>query len=338
MKQIGTRTIAAMLLVLPLLACESIPHAAPKTCEMKTFKQDSADTREHCRQEAERGDARAQIYLGWMYYFGRGMKQDFAQALKWFGMAAEQGELKARDILQWMEWLIQQEEESESELGDGKEQYKPGFELILEDIAQDKAQAIQWFRGPAQQGRIGIRTEFGMLYYRGRAVERDYAKAVKWFRAAAQRGDAEAQYWLGMMADNGEGIKKDEVEAEKWIRLAAEQGEERAQNILQRMERLKFMHLKEAAQSGNAQAQYKLGVALIYENVERDEAQGVQWLRKAVAQGHSGAQTEIGLLYYKGLAVERDSAKAVRWFKLAAEQGDERAQDILRQMEGQASN
>ncbi len=40
---------------------------------------------------AEQGDADAQCSLGEMYDKGRGVAQDYAEAVKWYRMAAEQG-------------------------------------------------------------------------------------------------------------------------------------------------------------------------------------------------------------------------------------------------------
>ena len=40
---------------------------------------------------AEQGDAQAQFTLGAMYYNGRGVPQDYKQAVKWYRLAAEQG-------------------------------------------------------------------------------------------------------------------------------------------------------------------------------------------------------------------------------------------------------
>ena len=51
---------------------------------------------------AEQGDADAQFNLGAMYTFGRGVPQDYAEALKWFRKAAEQGEARAQSNLGWM--------------------------------------------------------------------------------------------------------------------------------------------------------------------------------------------------------------------------------------------
>jgi TPR repeat protein len=44
-----------------------------------------------CLSLAERGDARAQLSLGGMYYNGQGVRQDYTEAAKWTRKAAEQG-------------------------------------------------------------------------------------------------------------------------------------------------------------------------------------------------------------------------------------------------------
>ncbi len=44
------------------------------------------------RSLAELGDAVAQYSLGLMYYHGRGVPQDYAEAAKWYRKAAERGD------------------------------------------------------------------------------------------------------------------------------------------------------------------------------------------------------------------------------------------------------
>ena len=51
---------------------------------------DVSDFRETL-QLAEQGNADAQYNLGVMYYNGRGVRQDYAEAVKWYRQAAEQG-------------------------------------------------------------------------------------------------------------------------------------------------------------------------------------------------------------------------------------------------------
>jgi len=46
--------------------------------------------------EAEKGDARAQYYLGVMYHIGQGVLQDYKEAVKWWLLASDQGNAKAK--------------------------------------------------------------------------------------------------------------------------------------------------------------------------------------------------------------------------------------------------
>ena len=48
---------------------------------------------------AERGDARAQAFLGFMYEHGRGVPQDYVAAVYWYTSAAEQGHATAQYLL-----------------------------------------------------------------------------------------------------------------------------------------------------------------------------------------------------------------------------------------------
>ncbi len=54
---------------------------------------------EKTKQLAEQGDADAQYYLGWQYEYGQGVKEDYAEAVRWYTKAAEQGLDVAQDLL-----------------------------------------------------------------------------------------------------------------------------------------------------------------------------------------------------------------------------------------------
>ena len=54
------------------------------------------------RPLANQGDALAQTTLGEMYANGKGVPQDYAQALVWFRKAADQWYAPAQDDLSWM--------------------------------------------------------------------------------------------------------------------------------------------------------------------------------------------------------------------------------------------
>ena len=47
--------------------------------------------RDDIRKKAEAGEAESQLELGLMFYFGKGVEQDKAEAVKWWRRAAEQG-------------------------------------------------------------------------------------------------------------------------------------------------------------------------------------------------------------------------------------------------------
>jgi len=65
---------------------------------------------------------------------------------------------------------------------------------------------------------------------------------------------------------------------------------------------------------------YYRGVAGV-NGVAKDYAAALAQYRLAAAQGHDGAQNELGIMYAKANGVTRDYAEALRWFKLAAAQG-----------------
>ncbi len=115
-----------------------------------------------------------QVELGLMYYFGRGVSQDYAKALVWFRRAAEQ----EYDHAQYM-------------LG---EMYYFG-----KGVPEDDAEAVAWYLRAAEQGHPRGQYQLGMMYYFGKGVPKDYTEAFTWLSLAAEQGDARAQYLLGEM-------------------------------------------------------------------------------------------------------------------------------------------
>jgi anti-anti-sigma factor len=79
---------------------------------------------------------------------------------------------------------------------------------------------------------------------------------------------------------------------------------------------------REAAERGDAEAQYRLGTC--YENgtgIDQDFAQALAWYRRSADQGHVGAQHALATAYAYGMHVPQDYDEAVRWYLKAAEQG-----------------
>lgn len=88
--------------------------------------------------------------------------------------------------------------------------------------------------------------------------------------------------------------------------------------------------LLQAAEQGDASAQYDLGVMYAEgHGVPQDYAEAATWYQKAADQGHADAQINLGDMYCDGKGVSQDYAEAFKWFRKAAEQGDGVAQDFL---------
>jgi TPR repeat protein len=86
---------------------------------------------------AAQGDNRAQIYLGVMYAEGRGVKQDFSEAFKWFQLAAAHSQAQVS-------------------LG---HLYAQGL-----GVAQDYSEANRWYRLAAAQKNAEAQYSLGLAY------------------------------------------------------------------------------------------------------------------------------------------------------------------------------
>ena len=80
--------------------------------------------------------------------------------------------------------------------------------------------------------------------------------------------------------------------------------------------------LQPLAQSGDAEAQFRLGV--MFQNglgVVADALRAGHWMRLGAEQDHALSQHGLGVMYLYGEGVEQDDAEALRWFERGAAQG-----------------
>lgn len=116
---------------------------------------------------AEQGRPEAQLGLGVMYAVGKGVPQNFAEAVKWYRLAAEQGDATAQYSLGVM--------------------YDKGL-----GVPQDYAQAVKWWRLAAEQGHAAAQEMLGGMYAIGKGVPQDFAEGYAWLNVAAAQGGAKA--------------------------------------------------------------------------------------------------------------------------------------------------
>ena len=116
------------------------------------------------RRAAELGDASAQFKMALMYDRGKGMPQDYAEAVRWYRKSAEQGFVEAQYNLGSM-----------YDIGVG--------------VPQEYAEAVIWYRKAAEQGHANAQNNLGAKYGRGQGVPRSHTEAYVWFSIAVMSGN-----------------------------------------------------------------------------------------------------------------------------------------------------
>jgi Sel1 repeat len=235
--------IAVLLICVVLIASAAITW---NLVEARTAKRKLAEDAKAHRIRAEQGDAKAQYELGGMYYQGKGVPQDYIEALRWYRKAADQGNAKGQygvgfmyeegkgvpqDYAQAIAWY-------RKAAGQGNEKAQYGLACIYHEgkgVPQDPVVALDWFRKSADQDYARAQDALGYTYYLGKEVPQDYATAVGWYRKAADQDYARGQDGLGYAYSHGAGVPLDYAEAARWYRKAAKQGDEYARRALESM-------------------------------------------------------------------------------------------------------
>ncbi|MFU8837160.1 MAG: tetratricopeptide repeat protein [Thiohalomonadaceae bacterium] len=120
------------------------------------------------RNQAELGDAQAQLALGTAYEQGQGVARDLEQALRWYQRAAEQGLAEA--------------------------QYQLAYLLAEAEISP--VAAAEWMAKAADQGMVEAQYLMGMIHAEGIGVAQDTRQARRWLEKAIAAGHAEAEDYL----------------------------------------------------------------------------------------------------------------------------------------------
>lgn len=117
--------------------------------------------------QAAAGDIKAQMKLAALYYLGKGVPKDPAEAAKWWRLAADKGLPEAQCFL--------------------AKAYMRG-----EGVPKDDAEAAKLLRKAAEQGDAEAQFGLGLFHVSGQAVAKDNVEAYKWLNLAAAQGHKEA--------------------------------------------------------------------------------------------------------------------------------------------------
>jgi TPR repeat protein len=155
------------------------------------------------RAAAITGNHHAEFEVATRYADGRGVGQDFEQAVFWYMRAAEGGLAPAQYRLA-----------SIYEKGTG--------------VRRNPRSAQDWYRRAANAGNAKAMHNLAVLFAEGAAGKPDLAAAGAWFKKAAERGVRDSQFNAGILYARGLGVKQDYIEAYKWFAIAAHSGDEQA--------------------------------------------------------------------------------------------------------------
>ena len=102
---------------------------------------------------------------------------------------------------------------------------------------------------------------------------------------------------------------------------------------------LEVKKLIKAVEQGDTEAQLDLGwMYYAGKGVKQDYSKAFEWYKKAAEEGHAEAQNELGEMYYAGKGVEQDYRKALEWYTKSAQGGYGPDQQFLKELEEKTNN
>ena len=154
-------TLFALFVALLMIGCG----------EDTTVDLDNPAIQQEMIMTAKLGDAIAQYNLGLMYEQGKGVPQDYKEAVKWYRKSAEQGDADAQCNLGYM--------------------YDQGF-----GVPKDYKEAVKWYRLAAEQGHADAQSMVGVCYADGLGVAKNPIEGYAWYNIAIANGNEDAKEWI----------------------------------------------------------------------------------------------------------------------------------------------
>lgn len=282
----------------------------------------SAD--ENLKQLAIKFKDATSFYLLAQKYAVRGADNaDFKEAIKWYKEAAKLGHTKSKLKLGTLY-----------------------YEGLGTEINYD--QAAIYLKEPAANGYVEAQYMLGMIYLTGSSqIRKNEGKAFEFVLKAAEDFHADAMFQAGSMYLEGTGTKKDLKKAKKFLKLAEEQNIGEATTLLANIDEDSVQApakktitakrkstgeiLIEAAETGNANAQYNLAQAYLEGKLglKKSEKKALAWFKSAAKNNHQDAQYTLGSFYYNGNIVKRDLKIAKFWLDKAANAGVDNAKVLI---------
>ncbi|MBX2869209.1 MAG: sel1 repeat family protein [Acidiferrobacterales bacterium] len=227
-------------------------------------------------RSATLGFASAQFNLGLAYFAGRGLEQSFARAGFWWLKAAKQehavaqynlaallwgGQGMTQDQSRAMHWFRKAKENGSS---DASNFLLTLFAPMYKELNEENLRVAR------QDGNrsIPLIDEFGMYKLGLQAVQKEqFQQAFGYWEPLATDGHVDSQYQIARLLESGKGVQKSFDKALDWY--------------------------QRAAQKGQGDAQYRLGLYYMNESEEKNEALGFYWMQSAADNNSQPAKEFI---------------------------------------------
>lgn len=123
------------------------------------------------------GHPKAAFLLGYFYYAGRNVEQDYATAITWFLKAAQLGDARSMYFLGYM---------SGKGLG----------------VEENQEESAKWYLQSAEAGYVSSMYNIGRRFEQGNGVEQNIETAIAWYQKAADAGNKKAAERLAELNGN----------------------------------------------------------------------------------------------------------------------------------------
>lgn len=211
---------------------------------------------------------------------------------------------------------------------------------FLQGVGTNKSasEAIDWYEKAVEQGSVEATYGLGLIYYSGvkNQIEKSYTKAVQYFLNASKSNYKDSNYYvakcmlyLGQNKDALNYFNKTVQQSDGIELLNAKDWYEFALLLIEfspNDNRIKEFFLKSAEQD-YPEAQSHLGWLYCkgkYE-INKNETEGVKWIKKAAKANDPLGQKLMGDCYKNGIVVYPNNNLAISWYKKAVLQGHEGA-------------
>jgi TPR repeat protein len=232
------------------------------------------------RKAADQGNPAAQVYLGYLYSVGLGVPQDTAEAIRWYRRAASSNYPQAEVNLA-----------AHYMRGDG--------------VKQDPAEALRLLRSAEEKGYGRADAYLGWSSYIGSGVPVDHRAAEVWLKKGVKRHDPEAECFLAEWDAYEPGHVPDIALEARLLRLSAA--------------------------TGYVPAIHGLGLLLVnHPDLPQAKQEAIHLLMSSAQAGYWPSSATLGILARDGRLVPKDQRQAYRWLRIAVAQGGSPAETYVR--------